>query len=321
MSCVLSLVYGQTECDFMIILKHLTVERFRLLREINLHFPQRGSILIQGPNEAGKSALLESIYFALYGEPLASRGGSTLDDLILYGTTQATITLTLAIGTTELSITRIIERGKGQEVTLYIQKADTPTEPQEGDHEGRPYMSSTTGTTCRGDPRGRPNERILTELGGLDGETLRNSCFIAQKELARLEHLSGRQREASLGHLLGLDVLFSLIRRFTLTADDEQQLAECADRLKLAETQAQLPALKQQRHELEDALDAVAITEDLAEMNQQEAEIGEQEQSLQQIQSKRTELKARLSRIQQLKKANATLSEIIAAYDAIAEAR
>lgn len=35
----------------MIILKHLTVERFRLLREVNLHFPQRGSILIQGPND------------------------------------------------------------------------------------------------------------------------------------------------------------------------------------------------------------------------------------------------------------------------------
>src|SRR5436305_11990817 len=70
----------------MIILKHLTVERFRLLRDVNLHFPQRGSILIQGPNEAGKSALLESIYFALYGEPLiSSRKIRSLDDLILYG--------------------------------------------------------------------------------------------------------------------------------------------------------------------------------------------------------------------------------------------
>ena len=56
----------------MIILKYLAVENFRLLREINLHFPQRGSILIQGPNEAGKSTLFESIYFALYGEPLDS---------------------------------------------------------------------------------------------------------------------------------------------------------------------------------------------------------------------------------------------------------
>src|SRR5579864_8818674 len=57
----------------MIILKHLVIERFRLLREINLHFPQRGSILIQGPNEAGKSTLFESIYFALYGELLAPK--------------------------------------------------------------------------------------------------------------------------------------------------------------------------------------------------------------------------------------------------------
>jgi len=26
----------------------------------------------------------------------------------------------------------------------------------QGDHEGRPYISSTTGIKCRGDPRGRP---------------------------------------------------------------------------------------------------------------------------------------------------------------------
>src|SRR5437660_11992202 len=83
----------------MIILKHLTVERFRLLRELNLHFPQRGSILIQGPNEAGKSSLLESIYFALYGEALApSRGRRSLDDLISYGAATAVVTLTPAIG-------------------------------------------------------------------------------------------------------------------------------------------------------------------------------------------------------------------------------
>src|SRR5260370_31971783 len=106
---------------FMIILKHLTVERFRLLRELNLHFPQRGSILIQGPNEAGKSALLESIYFALYGESLASnRGKRSLDDLISYGAASAVVTLTLSIGATDLTITRTLERGKGQSVSLVV---------------------------------------------------------------------------------------------------------------------------------------------------------------------------------------------------------
>ena len=99
----------------MIILKHLTVERFRLLREINLHFPQRGSILVQGPNEAGKTALLESIYFALYGVPLAAPsvadyGRNSLDDLVRYGSSQANVTLTLSIGATELVINRIIDR-------------------------------------------------------------------------------------------------------------------------------------------------------------------------------------------------------------------
>src|SRR6266700_6245579 len=162
MSCVLSLVYGQTECDFMIILKHLTVERFRLLREINLHFPQRGSILIQGPNEAGKSTLLESIYFALYGIPMASsttgtidHNRSSIDDLVLYGSSRANVALTLSIGATELVINRVIERGKGQQVTLRVRRLGIPEEE----------LITLPGAA---------NDRIIAELAHMDGETLRN---------------------------------------------------------------------------------------------------------------------------------------------------
>src|SRR6266571_6307097 len=155
----------------MIILKHLTVERFRLLREVNLHFPQRGSILIQGPNEAGKSTLLESIYFALYGEPLTSkspapragaRPAPTLDELVLYGAPQATVTLVLSIGATEMTITRSIVRSEGggeQQVTLHVRKLGMPAE--------EPITHLATA-----------NERIIAELEGMDGETLRDSCFI-----------------------------------------------------------------------------------------------------------------------------------------------
>src|SRR5689334_13197045 len=123
----------------MIILKHLSVERFRLLREIELHFPQRGSILIQGPNEAGKSTLFESIYFALYGESLSSkRKSNTLDEhkrfdeLILYGENQAHVSLGLTIGPTELVITRSIHRGKGQEVSLKVRRLGVPEEQISG---------------------------------------------------------------------------------------------------------------------------------------------------------------------------------------------
>src|SRR5579884_3874112 len=157
----------------MIILKHLTIERFRLLREVNLHFPQRGSILIQGPNESGKSALLESIYFALYGEAfVAGRGKRSFDDLISYGATNATVFLILSVGTTEMTVTRSIERGKGQYVTLSIHRLGMPPE--------EPITDTVTA-----------NERIIAEFGHLDSESLRNSCLIEQKGLERLEILSG----------------------------------------------------------------------------------------------------------------------------------
>src|SRR5438309_5030113 len=148
----------------MITLKHLTVERFRLLREINLHFPQRGSILIEGPNEAGKTALLENIYFALYGEaltPLVSNHHKrTLDDLVLYGALQAKVGLTLSIGAIELSITRSIERQAGgaggaeQQVSVEVRRPGMPA--------GEPITHLTVA-----------NEYIITELGRIDGEMLR----------------------------------------------------------------------------------------------------------------------------------------------------
>jgi DNA repair exonuclease SbcCD ATPase subunit len=283
----------------MIILKHLTVDRFRLLRDVNLHFPQRGSILIQGPNEAGKSSLLESIYFALYGEPLAA---GHLDDLVPYGAASASVTLTLSVGATELTVTRTIERGKGQNVVLRVQRLGMPAE----------------------EPITRPdaaNQRIINELGQMDDEALRNSCFVEQKGLPRLENLRGVEREATARKILGLEKLMLLTEHFKVSPQDEQRLQDAAERLHLAEIQARIPELSEQLERIEAALDALRVAEDLQEIDQQQADIVEQEQALEQIQATRLQLKSRQTRIQQLKKADATLVEIIAAYDGIAEAR
>ena len=287
----------------MIILKHLTVERFRLLREINLHFPQRGSILIQGPNEAGKSALFESIYFALYGTSLtANRDNRSLDDLILYGVSQASVTLVLSIGVTEMTITRVIERGKGQHISLLLRRLGMPEE--------EPITEL-----------GTANDRIIDELGQLDGESLRNSCFIEQKGLNRLEELRGSMRETTLRKLLGIEKMLRLTEKFKLTPRDEQMLEESNSRLMLAELQAQIPTKSVHLGRLEEALDAVTVSEDLAEVSQQEADIAEQELSLDAIRARRSELKSRQHRLQQLRHADAILAEIVSAYDTIAEAQ
>lgn len=290
----------------MIILKHLSVEHFRLLRRIDLHFPPRGSILIQGPNEAGKSTLFESIYFALYGEALSSdttrRKGTNLDELIAYGEKSATVTLTISIGATELAVTRSIERGRGQKASLTVRRLGMPEE--------RPVTSLTT-----------VNQRIVRELGQIDGETLRNSGLIEQKGLGRVERLSGSQREATLRRLLGLEKFTRLAEQFKLMPEDEEELKRSAEHLKLAELQARIPEVSAQLGETEAALDAVAVVEALTEIDQQQNEITEQRNAIESLEIQRNEIKGRQSRIKQLKKANETLGEIIAAYDAIAEAQ
>lgn len=285
----------------MIILKHLTVERFRLLQKIDLHFPQRGSILLQGSNEAGKSSVLESIYFALYGAPLHGNGES-LDDLIQYGAAHACAALTLSVATTELHITRAIERGQGQHVTLRIRKLGMPDEP----------LISDLATA---------NERIISELGFLDGNTLRDSYLVEQRGLGRLEHTEPQARAAAVSRLLGLEKLRRFTEHFKVTPQDEERLAETALRLKLAEIQDRIPTISEQLGQLEAALDAITVVEALEEIAGQEAEIAEQEQSRSQLQERRATLKARQGRIQLLRKADTVLGEIIAAYDALAEAQ
>ncbi len=287
----------------MITLKHITVERFRLLHRMDLHFPQRGSILIGGPNESGKSTLLESIYFALYGESLLfDQDKRSLDDLISYGASTASVTLTLTVNNNDLTICRSIERGKGQRVTLHVQR--------QGNGEEEPITRL-----------GAANERVLSELGRVDGNALRNSYLIEQKGLDRLEKLHGTEREATVRKLLGLERLSRVGEQFKLTPHDERLMEETTQRLRLAEIQERIPVLSQQLDSVEVALDVVAVAEDLAEISTQEADIAEQELTLEHISTRRAELKSKQGRIVQLKRADTTLGEIITSYDEMAEAR
>ncbi len=285
----------------MIILKHITVESFRLLHNIDLHFPQRGSILLQGPNEAGKTALLESLYFALYGCPLRA-SADALDDLIHYSAQQTSITLTLSIATTELTITRAIERGKGQSVVLRVRRLGLPDEP---------LITDTA----------QADERIIAELGYLDGETLRNSYIIEQRGSGRLERLTFAERTSITGKLLGLEKLRRFTEQFKVMPEDETRLANLALRLQLAEIQERIPQVSEQWGKLEADLDAITVVETLEEISLQKADIEEQEQTLDQIQEQRATLKTRQGRIQLFRKADTVLGEIIATYETLAEAQ
>jgi DNA repair exonuclease SbcCD ATPase subunit len=287
----------------MIILKHLTVERFRLFQVLDLHFPQQGSILIQGPNEAGKSALIESIYFALYGESLAvKRGKRSLDDLILYNAPDAVVCLVLSIGATELTITRTLLRKEGQHVSLVVRQLGMPDEEPITD-------------------LAQANQRIIAELGGVDSAVLRNSGLITQKSLALLETISGEECETTVRKSLGIELFLQLTEQFQIKPEDDETLQNWHERLQLSEMQARIPQIVERLNQCKEALDAVQVHEHLDEIDMQKSEIDELSQSIQEIQAKRQELKNSLARVNQLKRADGTLKEIIASYEDIADAQ
>ena len=184
--------------DSMIRLRRLVAREFRQLVDIDLRFPPRGRILVQGRNEAGKSTLFEAIFVALFGRPL---DGKKLDECVQYGKEQAWLELELELsGGRTMTIARRIRAASAR--NRYELTIDGPDGASE---------------TVQGAPVG---DRIEAELG-LDGEALLNTCFVEQKKLEKLEGMGLREREQSLMKLLNLDRMVALAEELKVTRADQ----------------------------------------------------------------------------------------------------
>lgn len=208
----------------MILLRHLRIHAFKHLRDVNLWLPRRGSILIEGHNESGKSTLFEAIYFALYGKALVGedQGNPSLEALLPHGEAHADVQLTITAGVTELEITRTLTRGRnGQQV-----KHDAVARIH------RPGMPVETISAVKA-----VNDCILNEMNGLDSNVLRNSCLMEQQALDRIETLSTDNREMAIAKLLGIEALQKIEKDLKVARKDEAQLAQAKVRLDVARQQ------------------------------------------------------------------------------------
>lgn len=201
----------------MIVLRRLRVAALKQLRDIDMRFPERGSVLIEGSNEAGKSTVFEAIYFALYGAALVGEDAhANLAALTPHGATDADAALSFQIGETELEVRRTLTTTRRQmhDAALTVRRPGAAPEQLHG-------------------PRA-VNDRILQELGGLDGEALRNSCLMEQQALDRIESLSRTDREGAIANLLGLKRLIAIEAELKVTAEERAQVTHLRERLRLA---------------------------------------------------------------------------------------
>lgn len=227
----------------MIKLLSLTTNDFKQLKDLQLRFPEKGSILVEGRNEAGKSTLFEAIFFGLFGRPLVS--DTKMEDLVGYGATEGLVELAINVSGRRFDILRKV-KNRGNNVTrLKI------TDP-DGDVE------QVTGPTA-------VNRRIAEEIC-LDPDAFLNSCFVEQKKLEKLEGMNSAQREASLMRLLNLDRMLEEEKALKITIEDRRQLDRQEQRLKLARVMAEIPSVKKRGREIKHLLDILPLKDGLASL-------------------------------------------------------
>ncbi|MBC7329125.1 SMC family ATPase [bacterium] len=231
-------------------LRRLMAEGFKHLRGINLFFPSKGTFLIQGSNEAGKSSLFEAVFFSLFGRPLQARSS---EDLIGYGLQEALVYLEMEIGNEILGIERRIRRGKTNVARLRI--------------------GSEVITTAR-----EVNRRIQEELH-LDADTLLNSCFVEQKALEKLEGMDKSARESAVMKLLNLDRMQAIEEELKVTREDERNLEDWERKRRFAEIEKEIPEVEKEIAHIEWLLKFWNVKQLLseAERNKKEAEEAEKE--------------------------------------------
>jgi DNA repair exonuclease SbcCD ATPase subunit len=276
----------------MIKLERLQVEGFKRLSGIDLSFPSRCCVLIEGQNEAGKSTLFESIYYALYGDALVKRGGGRgrIDSAIRHGLSEAFAALTMSAGDTQLEIQRSVFRSRANTAQLLITYPGRDPETVSG-------------------PRA-VNTRIIQELNGLDGEALLNSCFVEQKRLDKLEGSSRAKREEVLLKLLDMDRLTDLGNAFKWGQGDNRELDIARDKLRLVQAARELAEAQERQAQVERQLKLVAIHIDLDEIERQRETIKKQgaEQARQESEVRR--LGKELARLNDLRSAETALVAI-----------
>ncbi|MEW6421273.1 MAG: SMC family ATPase [Deinococcota bacterium] len=150
-----------------------------------LDFSDLELFALVGPTGSGKSSLLDAMTFALYGNT-PRLGGTGLDALISQGERGLSVSLTFEVGGETYRVARSKGRRQAEnEVRL------------ERREEGRWVNLSDGGTKA-------VNDRIRRVVG-LDFRTFARSVLLPQGEFSRLLHGTGKERQALLGELMGLE--------------------------------------------------------------------------------------------------------------------
>jgi len=268
-------------------LKSLEADRFRVLKQVRLEFPDRGPILVEGPNESGKSTLFEAVFFALFGR--GTKPGFGVGDLVAYGAEDAEVRVQLVSDDLGVEVRRVLGRPSRAEAELILTWAGGGSET----------VSGPDAVTSR-----------VSQVLGLDGEAFLNSCFCEQKRLDRLESLSAAEREGTVMVLLNLDRLRSLERELRPSAADRRHAEELCERAKLAQARGEVARLKERLEHLKRRAAAARALRMAKRADELRRSLEEQRVRLAAASSRLSEVERALARVQELEQSKALAEKL-----------
>lgn len=240
-----------------------------------LDFTQFSVACLSGDNGHGKSALLDAMTYALWGEARKGQHERKPDDgLLRLGASEMQVELTFDLEAERFRAIRSYrKRSKRGVAQLELQLYDE--------------ASQTYRSLSEGDSLTRTQERI-EQLLCMDYETFTNSAFIVQGHADAFTEKNARQRKEILAQILGLeryDRLQGLAR--VRLQDLEQNNRESRRRLEELETEL----AERNQHELELKEVAERLDSLVATLEKNEAELEQLRQKRQVAQQARERLK------------------------------
>ena len=212
---------------------------------------------LSGRNGQGKSALLDAITWAVWGQARKSSGKRKPDDeLIRIGTRHMQVTFTFDLDGVRYRVHRTFSRSASGKTT----KSSLEFQMQTAVGDGAAAYKTLTGSTQRD-----TQERIEDTLG-LTYETFINSAFLLQGRSDEFTKKSPSQRKEILVNILRLEryeAMGRLARRRVRSAREDRTAAE-ADVERLQERLSDVPAWTEERDAVQASIaDLEAQLEDL----------------------------------------------------------
>jgi exonuclease SbcC len=296
----------------------LSLDNFMCYREAELDFAGIHVACLAGENGAGKSALLDAITWAVWGNSrLGARGD---DELIRLGADEMAVEYTFGLEGDTYRVLRKRKAGKRSRTLLDFQVQD----------DGRWRSLSEGGV--------RATQNKIERVLRLDYDTFVNSAFLRQGQADEFTVKTASERKRVLGEILALDrwsVYEERVKeRQKAIATETEAIALRLEEIEAelgrrSEYEAQLKAAQATVDEVGAALEAAQdayqqVEAARTELRHKQSQIAEQDERIQQAERELADLAderaARIERLEKLDELVAKKDEVEAGYRAYQEA-